>query len=67
MSVRRTQGALRWRIKDLIDFHINDAALDVFDLPRCRARRQGARNVRVAARTEAIQKRADLLTAPHRS
>ncbi len=27
------RAAIRWRIKDLIDFHINDATLDVFDLP----------------------------------
>ncbi len=27
------RAALRWRIKDLIDFHVNDATLDVFDVP----------------------------------
>ncbi len=27
------KAALRWRIKDLIDFHVDDATLDVFDVP----------------------------------
>lgn len=27
------RSALRWRIKDLIDFHIDDAVIDVFDMP----------------------------------
>lgn len=26
-------GAVRWRIKDLIDFHIDDAVIDVFQMP----------------------------------
>lgn len=27
------RSAVRWRIKDLIDFHIDDAVLDVFEMP----------------------------------
>lgn len=27
------RGAVRWRIKDLIDFHIDDAVIDVFQMP----------------------------------
>lgn len=27
------RAAIRWRIKDMIDFHIDDAVLDVFDAP----------------------------------
>lgn len=26
-------GAVRWRIKDLIDFHIDDAVIDIFQMP----------------------------------
>ncbi|HJW80857.1 MAG TPA: pilus assembly protein PilM [Acidiferrobacterales bacterium] len=52
--------AVRWRVKDLIDFHINDTALDVFDIPG----QEGAGAARemyvVAARNQAIQERADL-------
>lgn len=56
--------ALRWRIKDLIDFHINDATLDAFDLPGdttggARTREMYA----VAARNDAIRRRVDQLHA----
>ncbi|MEW6352742.1 MAG: agglutinin biogenesis protein MshI [Pseudomonadota bacterium] len=27
------KAAVRWRIKDLIDFHVDDAVIDVFDIP----------------------------------
>ncbi len=27
------RAAVRWRIKDLIDFHIDDAVIDVFEMP----------------------------------
>ena len=27
------RSAIRWRIKDMIDFHIDDAVVDVFDVP----------------------------------
>jgi len=36
------KAAVRWRIKEFIDFHIDDAAIDVFEMPsqgpRARAR-----------------------------
>ena len=32
------RAAIRWRIRDLIDFHIDDAVLDVFDVPPSGAR-----------------------------
>jgi MSHA biogenesis protein MshI len=28
------RAAVRWRIKDLIDFHVDDAVIDVFQMPR---------------------------------
>jgi MSHA biogenesis protein MshI len=28
------RAAVRWRIKDLIDFHIDDAVIDVFEMPQ---------------------------------
>ena len=27
------RAAIRWRIKDLIDFHVDDAVVDVFEVP----------------------------------
>jgi MSHA biogenesis protein MshI len=32
------RAAIRWRVRDLIDFHIDDAVLDVFDVPPSGAR-----------------------------
>jgi MSHA biogenesis protein MshI len=53
------KAAVRWRVKELIDFHIDDAAIDVFDMPS-----QGARArfmYAVAARNPLIQQRVQLL------
>ncbi|WP_260291472.1 hypothetical protein [Sedimenticola hydrogenitrophicus] len=36
------KSAIRWRIKDLLDYHIDDAVLDIFDLPVSQ-RRSGPR------------------------
>ena len=33
VNTEELKSALRWKIKDLIDFHIDDATLDVFELP----------------------------------
>jgi len=49
------KAAVRWRIRDLIDFHIDDAVLDVFDAPP-----SGARGVQeslyvVVSRTSTIK------------
>jgi MSHA biogenesis protein MshI len=50
--------AMRWRVKDLLDFHIDDVTLDVLDIP---VTDEGpARNhsmYAIAARNEAIQAR----------
>jgi MSHA biogenesis protein MshI len=55
------RGAVRWQIKDLIDFHIDDATIDLFPLPvPKRAGVNGKLSV-VAARNSLIQNRVDLL------
>jgi MSHA biogenesis protein MshI len=56
------KSAIRWRIKELIDFHINDAVLDVFELPGEQAPGLTREMYVVAARAQHIQERADLLT-----
>ena len=33
VAATELKAAVRWRIKDLIDFHIDDAVIDVFDIP----------------------------------
>ncbi len=53
--------ALRWRVKDLIDFHINDATLDVFELPGMEMGGRAREMYAVAARNEAIRRRVDQL------
>lgn len=57
------RAAIRWRVKDLIDFHINDATLDVFDLPGDKTSGRARSMYAVAARSAAIQRRADLMHA----
>jgi MSHA biogenesis protein MshI len=52
------RAAVRWRIKDLIDFPIEDATLDVFDVPA--AAGQAHSVYVVAARSAAIQRVVDL-------
>lgn len=49
------KAAVRWRIRDMLDFHVDDAVVDVFDLPPQRGR---ARMMYVvAARTALVQRR----------
>jgi MSHA biogenesis protein MshI len=57
------RAAMRWRVKDLIDFPVNDATLDVFDVPGAQAAGRARQVYAVAARTAAIRKRADLMHA----
>ncbi len=59
------RAALRWRIKDLIDFHIDDAVIDVFDLPGDAPRRHTRMMYVVAARAAAVRARVDALDATH--
>jgi len=53
------KAAMRWRVKDLIDFHINDATLDVFDVPSERSPGKTRPVYAVVARNGAIKQRVD--------
>ncbi len=55
------RGAVRWQIKDLIDFHIDDATIDLFPLPEPRRAGVNGKLSVVAARNSLIQNRVDLL------
>jgi MSHA biogenesis protein MshI len=55
------KAAVRWRIKDLIDFHIDDAIIDVFDIPGQKERGRPKLMYVVASRTSAVQQHIDLL------
>lgn len=54
------KAAVRWRIKDLIDFHVDDAVVDVFDIPSQRGGRARMMYV-VVARTSVVREHIDLL------
>ncbi|TVO75945.1 hypothetical protein [Sedimenticola selenatireducens] len=47
------KSAIRWRIKDLLDFHIDDAVLDIFDLPVSQ-RRTGPRMMYVVVAKKSL-------------
>ncbi len=54
------RAAIRWKVKDLIDFHIDDAVIDVFEIPGQAHRPQGqAMMYAVAARARDIRARID--------
>ena len=50
------KAAMRWRLKDLLDFHIDDATIDVIDIPVDKASTARARSMyAVAARNQIIE------------
>lgn len=53
------KAAVRWRIKDLIDFHVDDAVIDVFDIEGQRGRTKMM--YVVVARIATVQEHIDLL------
>ncbi len=60
------KAAVRWRLKDALDFPVEDAVVDVFDMPEP-ARRTGARMMyAVAAKPQAIARRVAGLSAAAR-
>ena len=57
------RSAVRWRIKDLIDFHVDDATIDVFDVTNPNTPGKTRSMYVVAARNAAIQSRVDMCDA----
>mgnify|MGYP002713137387 CR=1 FL=1 len=55
------KAAVRWRIRDLIDFHIDDAVIDVFDIPGQQERGRPKMMYVVAAHTSAVQEHVALI------
>jgi MSHA biogenesis protein MshI len=55
------KAAIRWRIRDLIDFHIDDAVLDVFDTPPSGARGVQEHLYTVVSRSTVVKEKADTL------
>lgn len=55
------RAAVRWRIKDLIGFHVDDAVIDVFEIPDQRHANRNRMMYAVAARARRVTERADLV------
>ena len=52
------KSAIRWRVKDMLDYHIDDAAMDVLDIPLpAEAAGRGHSMYAVAARNDVIHER----------
>jgi MSHA biogenesis protein MshI len=58
------RAAVRWRLRDAIDFDIDDAVFDVFEIPEPPRRTQSRMMYAVAARTHAVQRVSGLI-APY--
>ncbi len=55
------RAAIRWKIKDLIDFHIDDAVVDVFEVPDTKGTGRNRMMYAVVARTSLVKARIDQL------
>lgn len=55
------KAAVRWRIKELLDFHIDDAIIDVFDIPGQQERGRPKLMYVVASRIATVQQHIALL------
>lgn len=55
------RAAIRWRIKDLIDFHVDDAVIDVFEVPNQKTAGRNSMMYAVVARAASVKERIDLL------
>jgi len=55
------RAAMRWRLKDTIDFRVEDAVIDVFDIPDQNRGGHGRMMYAVAARRSAVERHAGAL------
>lgn len=63
VPVDELKTAVRWRLKDMLDFHVDDATIDVLDVPQ--DKNSANRNhsmYAVAARNQLIQQRQQMFT-----
>ena len=57
------RAAMRWRLRDSIDFRVEDAVIDVFDVPAQSRGGQGRMMYAVAARRSAVDRQAATLAS----
>jgi MSHA biogenesis protein MshI len=55
------RSAIRWKIQDLLDYHVDDAVLDVFDLPAQQGGSRPAMMYVVVAKTNHLKTSTDLM------
>jgi MSHA biogenesis protein MshI len=55
------RAAIRWRVKELIDFHIDDAVVDVFEVPAHKATGKNKMMYAVVAQTNRVKEIIDRL------
>ncbi len=55
------RAAVRWRIKDLIDFPIDESVVDIFEVPDAKASGQNKMLYVVVARSETVRQKIDVL------
>src|SRR5690606_14958471 len=53
------RAAIRWKIKDMIDFHLDDAVIDVFEVPDQKAAGRNQMMYAVVARASKVKQRID--------
>lgn len=56
------RAAIRWRIKDLIDFHVDDAVIDVFEVPNQKTAGRNSMMYAVVARADIVRQRIERMT-----
>lgn len=57
------KAAVRWKLKDMLDYHVDDATIDVLDVPVPSAGARGHSMYAVAARNEVIRGTIERFTA----
>ena len=55
------RAAVSWRIRELIDFHIDDAVIDVFDVPGQKAMGGNRLMYTVAARVPSVRQKTEMI------
>jgi MSHA biogenesis protein MshI len=66
VPVDELKTAVRWRLKDMLDFHIDDATIDVLDVPQRKdAGNRSHSMYAVAARNQLIQQRQEMFADAH--
>jgi len=56
------RAAVRWKLRDMIDFPLEEAVIDVFEIPQSQRRAQEKKLFAIAARSSAVQRVVELIS-----